>query len=332
MVCPRIDTKSFLQALQIHIFRFGLMKLIVSDQGSPIVAGVERTLKLLDDVETKAYLEQHNIRSVQFLPYPANASHLGGLVENIVKQVKRLITGSIRNNILSLPDFQFLMEQINMLINKRPVAFKESIYKLDINDPIITPITPEMILRGYDVPCVNIVPQMQTEEMKDPNWEISDESSNTTALRKSYEKLSKVKNNMKSLYQEEFTKQLFHQATDRKDRYKPVHHNTLGVGDIVSIKQKLSKPYNFPLGVIVSIEKNDLDEVVSAIIRKSNNEQVSRHASDLILLFKSDPVSILNEDTEVHSEVTLASAPKSKRAAAKKCTVKNETLAQQNLI
>ena len=70
----------------------------------------------------------------------------GSLVEVCVKLVKRLIYGSIRNNVPSYFDFDFLVCQVVYLVNRRPIAFKEALRDNDAEVP--DPITPELLIRG----------------------------------------------------------------------------------------------------------------------------------------------------------------------------------------
>ena len=103
-----------------------------------------------------------------------------------------------------------------------------------------------------------------------------------------YEKLKKVRENLKNNYHNEFLVQLVKQAVDRKDRYRPINHSKLEAGDIVSIKQPFSKPLQYPMGVIQSVTYNDLGETVSATVKKSNKQIINKHVNDLIILLRPD--------------------------------------------
>ena len=341
VLCPQIDTNSFLRALQLHIFSYGVPSLIASDNGSPIVSGVKRMQKFLSDPEVNEFLESHNIKKIDFEPYPANASKLGGLVESLVKETKKLIRKSIQNNVLNYHDFDFLVQEAKMLINKRGIAFQNSLNDLNNDLAAIAPLTPELILRGYEVPCVNILPQLQNDfnlNQGDNAWEISDEilENNSQQIFKRYEKLRRVKKNLEKLYQDEFIANLIKQATDRKDRYSKQSHKILKVGDLVSIKMPNTKPFDFPLGIVVRVEMNDLNEVVSAEIRKANKEVIRRHADDIIFLsntsFQENEFSVSLDETDSEPKLDNAIQNVSKRNAAKKCMEKNQALASNNLV
>lgn len=46
-----------------------------------------------------------------------------------------------------------------MLINKRPLTFKNLVGNDKFNTDTLNPLTPELIIKGYDVPCFGIIPQ-----------------------------------------------------------------------------------------------------------------------------------------------------------------------------
>ena len=284
VICRSMEKSSFLRALQVHIFENGFPSLIISDNGSPIVAGVEQTASYLNDTESVKFLKKHNINTLKFHPYPANSPKLGGVVESMVKQVKRIITSSIRNNILDYFDFEYLVQETKMLINKRPIAFKSLLNKMDVND-IPSPLTPEMIVKGHDVPCISIIPQLNTSE-NDDCWDYNDEllSNNQDLIITKFNKLKKVRRNLEKLYKDEFVSNLLLQSTDRKNRYAKKGHTMLKSGDVVSIRTNFSKPFDYPLGVVVRVETNDLNEVTAAHVRKANGEIIRRHVDNLIFI------------------------------------------------
>ena len=94
-LCRNLGVNSFLRAFQIHVFKYGLPRLIISDPGSSLVAGVNVLKDFLCDFETKKYLEENGINSIDYQTYPSGASWLGGLVENMVKQCKKLMNSCI---------------------------------------------------------------------------------------------------------------------------------------------------------------------------------------------------------------------------------------------
>ena len=116
----------------------------------------------------------------------------------------------------------------------------------------------------------------------DPDW---NPSNAVTKLSEDFVKLQRVKDNLERLYHEEFLTNLIKQAVNVKDRYAPAHHEQIHAGDIVLLKDEFTKRYNYPLGRVLSVVKNDLDETTGAIVIKGNTrEKVKRHSSTLIPL------------------------------------------------
>ena len=321
LVCKNIDKHSFVRALQLHIFDYGTPSLIISDNGSPIVSGMQQMISYLNDDITKEFLLERNIKCVSFQPYPAGASKLGGLVESMVKQIKRIVTSTIRNNILLEDDFTFLISEAKMLINKRPIAYKNILCKDDFNEDLLNPLTPEIIIKGYDVACVNIIPQLNCDD----DWYQGDLllDNEQKLIKTRYNKLNKVKSNLEKLYHEEFIANLKTQATDRKNRYSPVSHQRLSIGDLVSIKSDLIKPFNYPLAIVMDVEYNDIGEVVSAKLRKSNGEIIRRHGDHIIFLSESNHCNVKSKSEQVQKPITRTLPG---RDAARKCKIKNKLL------
>ena len=215
-----------------------------------------------------------------------------------------------------------------MLINKRPIAFKSALNN-DFQDEVPVPLTPELIVKGYDVPCISIVPQLNSSD-EDDSWEYSDEMLNDKQkyIFSQFQKLKKVRSNLQKVYRDEFVSNLMNQSTDRKNRYSKNTHKALKVGDVVSIKDKFSKPFGYPLGIVLKVETNELNEVTSAHIRKANGEIIRRHVDNVIFLTESS----FNTDSLDFAEGADAAAnpplpvKRNKRVAAKKCEDRNRAL------
>ena len=317
-ICRRINKDCYLRALQLHVFEFGVPSFIVSDNGTPIVSGTEEVINYLKDDDTMEYFNFNNIKQVQFSPYPANSPHLGGFVESMVKQVKRILVSSVGRNVLTYTDFEFVVAEAKMLINKRPVAFNNNLSSQSIAVDPLDVLTPELIVKGYVVPSVNVVPPLgDAPDQYEPGC-------TNNELYKRYDQLRSVKNKLEHLYQNEFRAHLMHQALDRKDKYVKRSHVKLKPGDLVSIKTDNYKPFDYPLAIVESVETNDLSEVTAATVRKSNNQRVRRHVTNLIFL--SETQSVLTESREANS--TTRNIDRPSRKAAVRCIAKNRDLLQ----
>ena len=170
-----------------------------------------------------------------------------------------------------------------MLVNKRPLCFNSSLNKLESDASVIGAITPEMVVKGFDIPCINIIPQVNTD-FGDCDYLLQRDQG---PLVSRYKTLCGVRAKLRDVYHREFIGNLVYQATNKRDRFSKTNHLKLRPGDVVSIKIPMSKPYQYPMAVVSEVEENDLDEVVAATVRKSNGEFIRRHVTDLVHLFHS---------------------------------------------
>jgi len=289
LICKNLDSESFINAFQIHIYDYGYPEKVLSDAGSSIVSSLNIIKTFLNSTDVNNYLKEKNIKTLSYLTCPPNSSYLGSIVESLVKQVKNMVYSSISKNVLSYDQFYLLLREINMLINKRPIAFQPLLNNENIDKSVPSIISPEILLKGYEVPSLIIAPHLHVSESvtDDPDWIPINEQSDQKRLVTIYKKYQKVKNKLHSLYHDEFLTNLRELSTNRPDKYKSKSHIKLAVDDIVSIKQEFSKPYFYPIGIVTNIRENDLGEVVEVSIKKSNGEIIQRHVTNLILLKKA---------------------------------------------
>ena len=328
-VCSNLSTEEFLRAFQLHSFEYGIPQYCISDQGTQIVAAGNKIQSFLSDFETQKYFQESGVKSLKFEQFHKGHSELGSLVETCVKMSKRLIYGAIRNNVLTVKDFEFLIAQTVHIINRRPIAFKEEL-RAAVGEVFPKPITPELILKGYDLNSVNIIPELQ-ETDPDLDW-IRDHPSHM--VTDNYEKLRRVRERLKQLYEGEFLNTLIKQATDKKNRYHPVKHEILKEGDIVMIKEPMSKPQYYPMGIVRDVQINESGEVTGATVMKGcSRELTKRHASNLIPIL-SPNLSEKSESSckvEQNDKVKLHK-DKSQRKSAQKSREKIAELVSHNLV
>ena len=146
-------------------------------------------------------------------------------------------------------NFQFLINVIHLL-NRSLIAFKSAIRDSSINVP--EPITPEMLIIGYELTSLNLIPDLQPLP-EDMDYDPSPDSINQT-----FQKLSRVRSNLIKIYHDEFTNTLLQQAIDRDHRYSPVKHDIINPGCVVLIKEENTKRSNYPMGIVVDTIKNSL--------------------------------------------------------------------------
>ena len=331
IICRSLDTESFLKAVQQQIFSFGIFRYCVSDLGSSIKSGGSIIQSFLNDMEVKSFLESKGIECVEFTQYPKGNSSLGALVENCVKQSKLLIHKAIRTVVLDYFDFDLLICKVISIINKRPICFQRKLSSLELEECPLA-ISPEMMIKGYETNSLNVVPSLQSYADEDDSPDYSNLVSET---RSSYSKLVKVKDRLLDLYHTEFLTNLIGQAVDKSDRYRPVPHERLHPGDIVLLVEKNTKRYLYPMGRVLSVEVNELNESTAArVLKGDTREVVYRHATSLILLLSTGssdtPLESPTQPGKNNCQVERSVRPK--RASAEKCRSNISQLIQGNLV
>ena len=320
-LCMDLTTEEFLRAFQLHCFEYGIPTHCISDLGSQLVAGSNVITSFLNDYESTLYLQENNISPIKFEQYFKGQSQLGSLVESCVKLTKRLLYGAIKNNILSFRDFDFIVCKTTHLVNRRPIAFKEFLRDTS-GDEVPQVVTPEMIIHGRPLASINVIPYLQSIPDSDPDW-----SNNIPSI---FEKLQKVRQNLIKLYNEEFVGKLIYQAVNKQDRYKPVHHQMVSVGDIVLLKEPYAKPHNYPLARVKEVVVNINGEVTGIVaIKGKNREIVKRHSSTIIPLLCADAKNECDSNIEDHEQNETSDARlygRDKRKAAIQSEIKTRQI------
>lgn len=336
--CKDLSVFQFLRCFQLHMFQYGVPEYCYSDHGTSLVSGHRLIDRVLTNSEVKKYLAERKIKQLEFHHYPKGCNELGGLVESCVKLTKRLVFGAIRNLVLSQDDFIFLVSQTQYLVNKRPIAFKSSLRDGSVHNVLPFPITPETLLYGREIDSICVVPSIDVslEEQSDPTYEQHKPS--TREVGESESKLNRARSLLYKLYNEEFIAGLIYQASNKPDRYKPINHKSLCIGDIVLLKEQFAKPSQYPMGIITKVVHNCLGETTEADIKKGlTGETVRRHVTSLIPLINftecvMDTADGNESDTGHTTNLPLPNRSVSTRAAAVNSRQKTSDLVMQGLL
>ncbi len=283
-VVTSADTKSFLMAFQNHIYEFGLPQIVHTDAGTNFSAGFNWLREVFNNIEIKDYFDQLNVQIPTFNQYPRGSLSKGipGFVESGVKLVRRLIQGSIKNNVLDFEQFCSVIRQVICYANKRPLNNFSALRDQSINSDFRI-LTPEILKLGYETNVLEVnIPQNEPDD-----WQPEQLVDHRIAY-KNLRQLLKIKNNIREGYHTEFLYSLMDAATHLKGRYLPIHHQILELGDTVLIRDPFIKSAQFPMGIITKVIKNNLDEVTQVSVRKANHTNVTRDVSDIILLVRNE--------------------------------------------
>ena len=126
---------------------------------------------------------------------------------------------------------------------------------------------------------------------------------------------------------------------DKPNRYKPVEHKKLKLGDLVLLVENNCKRYNYPRGRVVNVDVNSLNEVTAAKIKKGDSgEIVYRHVNSLIRLLPAEDFTgnngeNSNEPLQVHkTEPVKAPNSRPKRRAAARCRENTRILVEEDCV
>ena len=296
-----MTTKEFLRSLQLHCHKFGLPSFVMNDLGSNLVQGANIIKNYLSDPLTTAYFEENGCKPIEFYQYFKGHHELGSTVEICVKAVKRLISGAIGNNVLPIRDLEYTVSQSVHLVNRRPIAFQESLREGQLGESMQEVITPELLLHGFNLTSINVIPALQQVDIDDLCQ--GEDFDPLEHIRDVDKKLRNVRSKLLKMYHEEFIPQMIKQATDRKSRYCPKKHNKLQVNDLVLLREDNVKVANMPMGKVLEIVENNLGEVTSAVVLKGGTkERVKRHVCGLIPLLQQRNVA--NNSNVTRKEVS----------------------------
>lgn len=98
-----------------------------------------------------------------------------------------------------MQDFELVVYEVIHLANRRPIAFKSAL-RDEFDEEVPDAITPEKLIKGYELISVNIVPEAPKSEIDE--WLRSSDS--LSQIRKNSQQLERVRNNLKEKYESEF--------------------------------------------------------------------------------------------------------------------------------
>ena len=173
-----------------------------------------------------------------------------------------MINSSIARRCLPYDQFHLFVKECKMLINKRPVACKRLLTDQTSHENFEA-ITPEVLIYGHEIPALSVIAHLDSE-LADSFILEHDHSRDT--LLEHLKNLREAKKEVEQRYYAEFVSSLRDNSTDRPDRYRQQRPIELAIGDVVTVKQPLCKPYNYPAGIIQEIEHKDVDEIVAVKI------------------------------------------------------------------
>lgn len=256
-----LSTQSFIAALKRFVGRRGICQCIYSDNASNF-KGANNELNQLynmfkNDVTYSHVIEFCNQNSIEWKFTIPLASHMGGIYEAGIKSVKSLLKKQLGNVKLTYELLYTVLVQIESILNSRPLCVLK-----DTPESDVTCLTPAHFLIG--VPMTDI-----------PEPSLLNLNENRLNL---YKRLSHMKQKFWSLFYKNYLSEL-----QPRNKWLQVREN-LKIGDIVLYKEENIPAFSWPLGIVISVNRNKLDNLVRSVTIKCSKGEYTRPINKLILL------------------------------------------------
>ena len=150
---PNYSTDAFLMAYTRFTSIRGSPKELYSDPGSQLTGAGAEVKEVWANINTDQIKSNPVFKGALWQFSPANSPHRQGLVESLIKSVKRAFK-ILENRVLSFFEMSTLFTRIADLVNSRPIGR----IKQDLASGDITVLTPNSLLlgRGCAIPNANI--------------------------------------------------------------------------------------------------------------------------------------------------------------------------------
>lgn len=256
-----LTTKAFICALQRLISRRGLCQCLYSDNATNFKGANNELTELYkmfkNDDSYSQVLDFCNSNNIEWKFTVPLASHMGGLYEAGIKSVKSLLKRHLGNVRLTYELLYTVLIQVEGILNSRPLCSLK-----DVPENDIVCLTPAHFLIGSpitDIPEPNVLGILE----------------NRLSL---YQRMSQIKQKMWSQFYNNYLCEL-----QPRSKWLQIKSN-LKIGDVVILKEEITPPACWPLGRVISVNKNSKDNLVRSVIVKTSKGEFMRPINKLVLL------------------------------------------------
>ena len=292
----------FLLAFRRHCAVYETPSLILCDNAKTFQKADEEIQKLFQVIEVQTV--QHHLaqKRVQMRHIPAKSPHWGGMYERLIGVVKMSIKKVLRRALISLPELQTLIKEVQAVVNDRPITF---VYH-DVNDP--EPLTPSKLLYGFSVTAFPH-PVVDPEELEDEDFNEHDQ------LNKALKRRSLLFQHFVQRFKSEYLASLRerHVYQSKKQGYQ---EEIIKVGDVVLMHAENVPRSSWKLAIVKKLLRGS-DGLVRAAEIKTNSGVTNR---SIHLLY---PLEVALTDPKEHFTGTELQIPqvetlrRSKRIASR---------------
>ncbi|XP_069161797.1 uncharacterized protein [Procambarus clarkii] len=226
-----MSAEAFLQAFRRFASRRSCTKLMISDNGSNLVAGEAYLKKIWTHPKVRMALNQWQCHW-KFIP--SRAPWHRGFYERMIGKVKRSLRKTLHHQKIDLQEFQTVAIEIEARVNNRPLTY--------LSDDVLQrePLSPAHLM--YGKPLSTLV-SLTDEEPEDPSYVRESD------LVQRFKHLSRVISRWNDVWTREYLTALreYHYGAN-----KPYNRIKLNPGDIVLVDSD-GLHSEWPIGQIVSV-------------------------------------------------------------------------------
>ena len=153
-----LDTDGFLMAMTRFCKRRGTPEFIVTDNGSNFTAAERQLREATCTIDQDRLTTHSELRDVQWHFNPPRTPHFGGVVETMVKAVKRALWHVLHQAGLTDEEFSTALVHAEAMLNSRPLTTVSS----DSDDP--EALTPNHFLMGRAAAVTHL--EAETEDLE----------------------------------------------------------------------------------------------------------------------------------------------------------------------
>ena len=138
-----LDTDGFLMAFRRFVARRGRPRMVLSDNGTNLVAGEKEMRTCIEEWNQDQITDELTQKNIEWRFNPPTASHMGGVWERLVASVKRSLRVVLGNQCVSEDVLHTALLEVEFLLNSRPLTYASA----EIDDA--EPLTPNHFILGY---------------------------------------------------------------------------------------------------------------------------------------------------------------------------------------
>ena len=250
------ETDTFINATRRFVGRRGCPTHVYSDNGTNFRGATSELKEFVQKLDKEKIIEFASVLEIKWTFNPPKAPHMGGAWERLVRSVKEVMYGLLKNHILTDPQLYTLLVEAEAIVNSRPLTY------LSENADDLCALTPNHILLG-----------------RHRNWtSIADTSELDVFSRKKYKQVQAVTTLFWSRWKSEYLPTLTTRPKGWREQTVPFRE-----GDLVLVHDDDTKRGQWPLARVQKVMPGK-DGVVRTVEVRTKKGSYTRPVAKLYRL------------------------------------------------